>query len=196
VAGLRQNDVVTGMGGVPLADPDELTSWVRLGPAETPLPVQIRRGGRSEQVTLVPERDSTPPAPVTATGPGRKAPLPNGVLCDEETEKLQPGPGQPVVLFFWRRDCPSCLEALEPLALASLRLGAVPIALSEDPPEVVERFLAARQRTFFFPSLCNAGDTFRAYRAGAPTFVLVGANHRVLDRSDGFLPGQPIFSEE
>jgi hypothetical protein len=199
-AGLRQHDIVTGLRGVPLDAPEDLPSWVRLAPVGSPLPVRIHRGGRGEEVTLVPERDATALPGVTALGPGSQAPLPSGVPCEEEDmgegEKLEPKEGQPVVLFFWRTSCPSCLEALEPLMLTSLRLGAVPIAVTADPPDLVSRLLEARQRTFVFPSLCGAEATVRAYRAGAPTFVLVGANHRILDRSDGFLSGQPIFSEE
>jgi hypothetical protein len=194
-AGLRPDDVVTGLDGAPFTDPGELMAWVHLGPAGAPLPVALRRGRERKVVTLVPERDDTSLAVVEATGLGGKAPRASGVDCGDPGGMV-PEEHQPVVFFFWRTDCPRCLEALEPMMLASLRLGAVPVAVTAEPAEAVHRFLDARHMTFPFPMLCEASPTVSAYHAGAPTFVLVGADLRIRARSDGFEPGQPIFDEQ
>jgi hypothetical protein len=100
-----------------------------------------------------------------------------------------------MLLFFWSPNCPTCEPALAAAKEAARQRDATLLVLAQERPDAVEVALVRQGIGRPAPLLCGATPTFRAYQAHAPTFVLVGGDHRVIDRSDEYLPGAPIFRD-
>jgi hypothetical protein len=189
-SGLRPGDRLLGLSGIPFTEADEGVAWLRIGGPGERSPVEILRAGAHRVVELVSDG-----APVTIRArvlPGRIAPRPSGLDCgDLPLPRLQTD--RKMLLFFWSPAGHDSLDAARELILTSLRVGAVPLLIAREPSQVVRGFLDANRASLPAPMLCAARAAFDAYRAGAPSFFLVGGDRRVIERSDGYHPGQPIF---
>lgn len=178
-AGLLPGDTIIGTPGSPFETKDALREAVMLAPAGSPFALEILRGGdrRTVSAVLAPYPDRLP-EPVARTKKGAPAPPRDGLVA---LRGALPGPGEPVLLFFFSTWCGPCKRAVPALLRWEREQGAPVLAITGESKEAVEAFLERFEGDF--PGriardprgLVSAAHGARSY----PTFVLIDSSGTV-----------------
>jgi thiol-disulfide isomerase/thioredoxin len=189
-AGILPGDFVLGPPGKPFDEPRRLREWIMGSPRDTPLTVEMLRQGEPFDVTisLAPYPTEIPrlPAPPAA---GDEAPdlPPLRNVSGESDEPTTVASGRHV-LFFWATWCAPCKAALPELVAWSETSNVPVLAVSDEDPETVRRFLDGW--TEVFPEHVASDEMRLSYVSygvsGTPTFVLVDDEGSVEWRQTGY----------
>jgi thiol-disulfide isomerase/thioredoxin len=173
-AGLQVADIVLGAPGHAFEETHAIREWTMTSALGRPTQLELRRGGRTLEVTLVPgpfplELPALPGPPKVGS------PAPTLELELYRGERL--AAARPQLLFFWATWCGPCKQSLpELMAFAAARDVDV-VAISDEEPAQLEPFLSKHAD---FPAHVASDPlraAFQAYGvAGTPTFVLIGAD--------------------
>jgi thiol-disulfide isomerase/thioredoxin len=173
-AGLKVADIVLGTPGRPFEETHAIREWTMTSTLGRAAQLELRRGGRTIDVTLVPgpfplQLPALPgPPKVGSPAPALELELYRGVRLAD---------ARPQLLFFWATWCGPCKQSLpELLAFAAARSVDV-VAITDEDPAQLEPFL--REHTDFPANVASdpLRAAFQAYGvAGTPTFVLIGSD--------------------
>jgi len=187
-AGIEPGDVILGPPGRHFTEPRQIREWTMLSKVDQPRRLDILRGHRRIELTLVPGphpgRFPDLPAP---PGAGDVAPPLRLTAYREALPASLVGDG-PHLLFFWATWCVPCKAAL-PELLAYSEAREVPVlAITEESPARLDRFFAGFDQAFpRAVAVDRARSTFLAYGvSGTPSFVLVGGDGVVRSTSTGY----------
>ena len=186
--GLREGDIVLGPAGRRFNTREQIREWTMTSPVRKPLALAVMRPGPSPaedevlQITvkLTPFPDELPGLPGPPQIGELAPPLPAG-LQSVGSEPLAALAARPHLLFFWATWCAPCKAAVPEVLAFSQARGIPVVAISDEEPSVVSRFLAGRKEAFFTQV---AVDTRRRSLidygvSGTPTLVLVDAAGKV-----------------
>jgi thiol-disulfide isomerase/thioredoxin len=193
--GFHEGDIVLGPAGRRFDTREQLREWTMTSPVGKPLALAVVRPGVSPAedetlqitVTLTSFPDELPGLP----GPpqvGEAAPPLPATLQSVGPEPLGPLTGRSHLLFFWATWCVPCKAAVPEVLAFSQARGIPAVAITDEEPAVVSRFLAGRKEPFFAQV---AIDTRRRSLidygvSGTPTIVLVDADGKVQSLQVGY----------
>jgi thiol-disulfide isomerase/thioredoxin len=195
-AGLQPGDVILGPPGKPFTSRNQVRAWTMLSPPDQPEALQVSRGSKHLDLTIVPRLyPEQPPAPAP-NGPDMGTAAPALSLRTYRGANVKLGDGTPRLLLFWATWCKPCKASL-PEALAYERAHHTPIvAITDEPKATLDAFFKTWKQPF--PKTVAIDDmraAFIAYGvAGTPGFVLVDGKGIVRTRATGYSspPGLPI----
>lgn len=186
--GLRVSDIIVGRPGAPFDEPHLVREWVMLAHRHRPTSLELLRDGDFVELTVVP--GSFPLEIPKLPGPpkvGSAAPL---LKLDLFRGSASLTAATPRLLFFWATWCQACKQSLPELLAFSEERNIEIVAISDEPPEVVEAFLDAFAEPF--PHLVATDyyrKSFQDYGvSGTPTFVLVDRRGIVRHYQRGYRP--------
>ena len=185
---LRAGDLLQAVNGRPILRRGGLREAVMLTEPGRPLRLTGRRGAADLIRALV-----APPMPLPAP-----TPLIGEVVGDLRLKALDGplpalGEGHPVVLFFWATWCKPCKAALPLLKTWATTHNVPVLAITDEDPAVVQKFLSHFGRFPFPIGLDVEDEARRLFGADAvPVFVLVDRERRLLQVSVGFEGQVPL----
>jgi thiol-disulfide isomerase/thioredoxin len=192
VAGIRPGDVVLGPPGAHFAEPTQIREWTMNQTRVEKLPLEILR----EDTTL---RMDIQLGAYPAKIPDLPAPPKEGDVAPplDHLETVRAAPGESVlaggrkyVLFFWATWCGPCKKSLPELMDWSEKTGVPVLAVSDEDPETIRKFLDGW--TGPFPERVASDDLRAGHVAygvsGTPTFVLVNEQGKIEWRQVGYSP--------
>jgi thiol-disulfide isomerase/thioredoxin len=185
-AGLRVGDVILGPPHKPFAEPHQIREWTMRSEIGVPEPLDILRGKRPLEITLSPG-----PYPLqlpALPGPPQVGSLAPPLKVDLLRGATRLAAGRPRLLFFWATWCKICHSALPEVLAFSAERGVQVVAITDEDPDTVRRFLDDFHDPF--PSIVATDPlrlTFQRYGvSGTPTFVYVDGEGKVAHYQVGY----------
>jgi peroxiredoxin len=171
-AGLHKGDVVRAIAGVNIAHPDELIGAVRRAQPGERLRLQIQRGVKEQEVTVVLEARPTGSVLI-----GRPAPdFVPAVQAGAALPRVSSLRGQVVLIDFFATWCGPCVKAMPHIQDMHARLasrGLRVMGVSSEPAEIV-RSAAGRFGVNYSLVSDDGEDISRRYQVRAlPTMVVI-----------------------
>jgi thiol-disulfide isomerase/thioredoxin len=199
-AALQVGDVVLGPPEAPFEDPRQIREWTMLATVDRPVPLEILRGDRRLEVTLVPRAypvkwpELPGPPRVASPAPAFK-PLQLAAYRGRLPDDLRNGTSH--LLFFWATWCGPCKASVpEVLAFENERDTPV-IAITDEPGETLDAFFRSFGKPF--PERVATDEMRRAFLAygvsGTPTFALVDGKGVIRSVSVGYSPNKGLGVE-
>jgi thiol-disulfide isomerase/thioredoxin len=186
--------VVLGPSGAAFGSYQQIREWTMTSPTGVPLTLDIVRPSGSGEDLRFEARVQLAPYPLELPeipGPpqvGELAPaLPSG-LRSVGPEELASIAGREHILLFWATWCGPCKAAVPELLAFEAARGIPVLAISDEGPEVVRRFLADRKEPFLrHVAVDPLRRVFLSYGVnGTPSILLVDATGRVRVRQVGY----------
>jgi thiol-disulfide isomerase/thioredoxin len=172
-AGLAVGDVILGPPGAPFTEPTQVREWTMRSEIGVDYALDTLRDGVPRTVTLRPgpyplELPKLPgPPKVGSVAPSMDLEIVRG---EDQLSKKRPD-----LLYFWATWCVICKHALPEILAFAKERGVDAIAITDEDPELVRRFLAEQKEPF--PEIVAIDPhrvTFQGYGvSGMPSFVLV-----------------------
>ncbi|MFN3196936.1 MAG: redoxin family protein [Bradymonadia bacterium] len=181
-AGVQVGDVILGPPGAHFEEPRQIREWTMRSPQFTPLKIEARRDGQPITLTFNlgpyplewPELPSPPEL-------GESAPkIENLKVVTAPAGGLKPGSSMtlsegPYMLFYWATWCGPCKRAVPELLDWSKATGVQVVAVTDEEPEIVQKFLGKWDKAFL--PLIVSDELRRSFVAhgvsGTPTFIWV-----------------------
>lgn len=183
---VRPGDVILGAPEQPLRDGGGLKLFVASAPRGQPLRLMVDRAGKSLTVEArpapPPDSPGHPELPAAVRAGLRSLATHRGDVSGVLKDR------RPYLLFFWATWCKFCKEAVPELLSLERALNLPVVAITDEPRETVQQFLATRSEPF--PQVI-ALDTERRLNEvldvnSYPTFLHVDAGRRLRSRSTGY----------
>lgn len=185
-AGLQVGDVILGPPGALFKEPTQVREWTMRSEIGVDYELATLRNGEPRTITLRPgpyplELPKLPgPPKVGSVAPS----MPIEVVRGED----QLGKDRPDLLYFWATWCVICKYALPEIMAFAKERGVDLIAITDEDPDLVRRFLAEQKEPF--PEIVAIDPhrvTFQGYGvSGTPSFVLVDPDGIVRLYQTGF----------
>jgi thiol-disulfide isomerase/thioredoxin len=187
-AGLHVGDIILGASGSRFAEPNQVREWTMRSEIGEQYPLEVLRDRKLMRLTLRPapfpiEMPELPgPPEVGSAAPAVKVELVRG-SSDLRVDRNR-------LLFFWATWCLPCKASVPELMAFAEDRDVEIVAITDEPGEVVEKFLAEFKEPF--PEVV-ATDRFRITFqnfgvSGTPTFVLLDASGKVKHYKTGYAP--------
>lgn len=187
-AGLEVADIVLGPPGMPFQEPHALREWVMSQEPGQSRAVQLLRDGELMEVTL--RFDPFPLKVPEIPGPpkvGEQAP-PVRARYLRGRSRLRADRSR--IVFFWATWCPICKAALPELTAFARAHDATIVAVTDEDPVVVRRFLSEDDGSF--PEVVAVDPfriTFQRFGvSGIPSIVWIDAEGTVRHAQTGYDP--------
>jgi len=192
--GLEPGDVVLGAPGKPFTAHNEIRAWSMFSPVGQPAPLEVLRGTKHVELTLVPRLLPTelPPLPPLAVG----MPAPPLAVHAYRGGAVSVKDGQPHLLLFWETWCKPCKASLPEVLAYERKHHTQVIAITDEPKETIDGFFKTWKEPF--PRTVAIDDykiTSAAYGlSGTPKFILIDEKGIVRSVSTGYAKsdGLPI----
>jgi len=172
-AGLQVGDVILGPPGAPFTEPTQVREWTMRSEIGVDYELATLRDGVARTVTLRPG-----PYPLELPklpGPPKVGSLAPTMDLDVIRGEDQLAKDRPDLLYFWATWCVICKHALPEIMAYAKERHADLIAITDEDPELVRRFLADQKEPF--PEIVAIDKhrvTFQGYGvSGTPSFVIV-----------------------
>jgi thiol-disulfide isomerase/thioredoxin len=187
-AGLKVGDIILGASGSRFEEPNQVREWTMRSEIGEEYPLEVQRDKKPIRLALRPE-----PYPIEMPelpGPpdvGSSAPPVKVQLVRGDTDLSAP---RPRLLFFWATWCLPCKASVPELIAFGEERGIDVVAITDEPAEIVEKFLAELKQPF--PKIVASDRfrvTFQSYGvSGTPTFVLLDNKGVVQHYKTGYAP--------
>jgi thiol-disulfide isomerase/thioredoxin len=187
-ADLRVSDIIVGQPDSPFEEPHSVREWIMLADLGRPTSLEILRGGEPYQVTLVPR--SYPLELPKLPGPPEVGSAAPPLKLDLFRGRASLTAARPRLLFFWATWCPYCSQSLPELIAFAEERDIEIVAISDEPPEVLDAFLSEFDDPFpYLVATDSHRISFQDYGVSAtPTFVLVDRKGIVRHYQRGYRP--------
>jgi thiol-disulfide isomerase/thioredoxin len=186
-AGLQAGDIILGRRGQPFTEPHQLREWIMRSEVGATMRLQVLRNGRPMQVALRPG-----PFPVELPklpGPPQVGSVAPPIKVDFVQGATRLATNRPRLLFFWATWCTICHSSLPELLAFARDKGVDLVAITDEDPATVRRFLADFHQPF--PAIVATDPyraTFQRYGVGGtPTFVLIDGAGIVRQYQTGYV---------
>jgi len=172
-AGLKVGDIILGPPGALFKEPTQVREWTMRSEIGVDYELATLRDGTARNVTLRPgpyplELPELPgPPKVGAVAPTMDIQVVRG---EDQLSKERPD-----LLYFWATWCVICKHALPEIMTFAKERGLDLIAITDEDPDLVKKFLADTKEPF--PEVVAVDPhrvTFQGYGvSGTPSFVIV-----------------------
>ena len=189
-AGIRPGDAVLGPPGARFAEPTQIREWTMNSPRDKALPLEVSREGETlqMQVSLAAYPAKIPALPAPPKAGDVAPPLDHLKTVRAAAGEEALATGKRHLVFFWETWCGPCKSSVPELLEWSAKTGVPVVAVSDEDPETIRKFLD--DRTAPFPHHVVTDDTRAAHLSygvsGTPTFVLVGEDGKIEWRQVGY----------
>ncbi|MEB2285311.1 MAG: hypothetical protein B6D46_12810 [Polyangiaceae bacterium UTPRO1] len=172
-AGLAVGDVILGPPGALFEEPTQVREWTMRSEIGVDYELATLRDGVPRTVTLRPG-----PYPLELPklpGPPKVGSLAPTMDLDVIRGAGRLGKERADLLYFWATWCVICKHALPEVMAFAVQRGVDLIAVTDEDPELVQRFLADQKEPFpEIVAIDRHRATFQSYGvSGTPSFVLV-----------------------
>jgi thiol-disulfide isomerase/thioredoxin len=189
-AGLRPGDILLGGVGAPVRERGALKLYLASLPRAPFHRLDILREGRRMEVRVEMRAGVKAPEAADLRAPGRAALRAlQGVRGNPATALAG---GKQHLLFFWATWCKPCKLAVPDLLAFEKETGIRVVAISEEEPDKVQRFLGEAGAAGFLSTVAIDADRLahEAFEVDVlPSFVLVDQNLRVRGEWSGYSEG-------
>ena len=185
-AGLAVGDVILGPPGALFTEPTQVREWTMRSEIGVDYELDTLRDGVHRSVTLR-------PGPYPLELPKLPGPPKVGSIAPSMDFEIVRGQDQlskarPDLLYFWATWCVICKHALPEILAFAKERGLDVIAITDEDPELVRRFLAGQKEPF--PEIVAVDlhrATFQGYGvSGTPSFVIVDVDGIVRLHQTGY----------